>query len=225
MKNRNALAQLLAPEKNVSNLQMSLTLLNVISLILANIMVVKSVDLFGVPALANTCSLITFPITYVLSDVFSEVYGYKWSRVTATWAFVGTVLCSVMFAIMIALPGNAAWTQQEALVTILGNTPQIAVASVVAFWLGDLANDKVFNFMKNKNGNEKWFAVRAIASSLAGKYVDGFVFTFLGLSFLPLQTKVIMVLNCPFVQVCMETLLLPVTTLVMKAVKKAEMNG
>ena len=221
-KSDNAILSLLSPEKKASNLQMSLTLLNVICLILANIMVVKSVDLFGLPYLANTCSLITFPVTYVLSDVFSEVYGYKWSRVTATWAFIGTTLCSVMFAIMIAIPGNAAWQSQDALVTILGNTPQIAFASVLAFWFGDLANDKVFNFMKEKNDSEKWFAVRAIASSLAGKYVDGFVFTFIGLSFLPLETKIIMVANCPFVQICMETLLLPITTLVMKAVKKAE---
>ena len=57
---------------------------------------------------------------------------------------------------------------------------------------------------------------------LAGKYVDGLIFTFVGLSFLPLETKVIMVLNCPFVQICIETALLPVTTFVMKKVKKAE---
>ena len=76
--------------------------------------------------------------------------------------------------------------------------------------------------MKKHSKGEKGFAIRAIASSLAGKYVDGFIFTFIGLSFLPLETKIIMVLNCPFVQVCMETLLLPVTTFIMKRVKKAE---
>ena len=213
---------LLSAERKASNLQMSLTLFLVINLILANIMVVKSIDLFGLPFLANTTSLITFPVTYVLSDVFSEVYGYRWSRTTATWAFLGTLLCSGMFALMIAIPGNEAWQHQEALKTILGNTPQIAIASVVAFWFGDLANDKVFQFMKKKNDSEKWFAVRAIASSLAGKYVDGAIFTFIGLSFLPLETKIIMVINCPFIQILIETLLLPITTFVMKKVKKAE---
>ena len=220
-----ALTEIFSPEKKASNLQMSLTLLVVINLVLANIMVVKSIDLFGIPALANTTSMITFPITYVLSDVFSEVYGYRWSRVTATWAFIGTLLCSTMFSIMIALPGNSAWEQQEALVSILGSTPRIAIASVVAFWFGDFANDKVFQLMKKKSTSEKGFAVRAIISSLAGKYVDGFIFTFLGLSFLPLQTKIIMVLNCPFVQICIETVLLPVTTMIMKKVKQVEEKG
>lgn len=211
-----------SPEKNVSRLQMTLTLITVIALILANIMVVKSINLFGLPYLANTCAIITFPLTYVLSDVFSEVYGYKWSRVTATWAFIGTILCSMFFTLMIAMPGNDAWTSQEALKTILGNTPQIALASVFAYWFGDLANDRVFRFIKKRMPDEKWFSVRAIISSLAGKYVDGAIFTFVGLSFLPMQTKLIMVANCPFVQICIEIALLPLTTLVMKKVKKAE---
>lgn len=223
LKMKNILANnIFSPEKKVSNLQMTLTLLTVTSLILANIMVVKSIDLFGLPFLANTCSIITFPITYILSDVFSEVYGYKWSRITATWAFLGTILCSLFFTLMIYMKGNEAWTSQDALVTILGQSPKIAIASVIAYWFGDLANDKVFQLLKKKNDSEKWFAVRAIASSLAGKYVDGFLFTFIGLSFLPLQTKIIMVINCPFIQICLETLLLPITTFVMKKVKKAE---
>ena len=213
---------LFIPEKNVSTLQMSLTFFLTISLILANIMVVKSIDLFGISQLANTTAIITFPLTYILSDVFSEVYGYKWSRITASWAFIGTVLCSLFFALMIALPGNASWDKQDQLVNILGSTPQIAFASVIAFWFGDFANDKVFQIMKKHSKGDKGFAIRAIASSLVGKYVDGAIFTFIGLSFLPLETKIIMVLNCPFVQVCIETLLLPVTTFVMKKVKKAE---
>lgn len=208
--------------KKMSSLQMGLTIINVLFLVLANILVVKSIDLFGIPQLANTCALFTFPITYVLSDVFSEVYGYKWSRITATWAFVGTLFCSIFFAITIAVPGNEAWTNQEALQAILGNTPQIAIASIVAFWFGDWANDKVFSIMKNKSKDGKWFALRAIASSIVGKYVDGFIFTFLGLSFLPLETKIIMVINCPFVQVLLETALLPITICVKNAVKKIE---
>lgn len=219
---KNAIKALISPEHNVSTLQMSLTFVLTISLILANIMVVKSIDLFGVPSLANTCAIITFPITYILSDVFSEVYGYRWSRITATWAFIGTLLCSLFFALMIALPGNAAWDKQEQLVNILGSTPQIAGASIIAFWLGDLANDKVFQIMKRRHPDGKLFGVRAILSSIAGKYVDGLVFTFLGLSFLPLETKVIMVINCPFVQVLIETALLPLTIFVMKKVRNAE---
>lgn len=215
-------SSILSVDRNVSPLQMSLTLLLVICLILSNILVVKSIDLFGITKLANSCSILVFPVTYVLSDIFSEVYGYKWSRITATWAFIGTGLCSLLFAISIALPGNAAFENQAAMEAILGNTPVIAIGSIVAFYLGDWANDKVFQFMKDKFPSDKMFSVRAIASSLVGKYVDGFVFTFVGLHFLPLSTKIIMVINCPFVQVCLETLLLPLTITLKNKIQKAE---
>jgi uncharacterized integral membrane protein (TIGR00697 family) len=219
---KSKIPNILSPEKKVSTLQMSLTQLLVLCLVLTNILVVKSIDLFGIKALANTCSVLVFPVTYMLSDVFSEVYGYKWSRVTATWAFLGTIFCSLLFALAIAIPGNEAWTLQEAFVSVLGNTPQIAFASVLAFWVGDLANDVVFRFLKKKNNSEKLFGVRAILSSLVGKYVDGFVFTFIGLSFLPLETKLIMVATCPFVQVCIEIAVLPISIWLCKKIKKIE---
>ena len=209
-------------DEKISSLQMTLTLLLILCLVLSNIVVVKSIDLFGIPALANTASFIVFPITYILSDVFSEVYGYKWSRKTATWAFLGTALCSLVFGITIAIPGNSSWVNQDALVAILGQTPKILIASLLAFWFGDWANDKVFQLMKNRSHGEKGFLFRAIGSSLVGKYVDGIIFTFIGLSFLPLQTKLIMVANCPFIQVCLETILFPLTNLVAKKVKKIE---
>jgi uncharacterized integral membrane protein (TIGR00697 family) len=217
------LPNILSAERKVSPLQMSLTFVLVLCLILSNILVVKPIDLFGVKELANTCSILVFPVTYMLSDVFSEVYGYKWSRTTATWAFLGTILCSLLFALSIALPGNDTWTMQEAFVSILGSTPQIAFASVLAFWTGDLVNDKLFSFLKKKDkGNKKTFGIRAILSSLAGKYIDGAVFTFIGLSFLPLETKLIMVATCPFVQVCIEILVLPLTSLLVKKIKSYE---
>lgn len=210
-------------KKKISELQMVLTLLFVSCLLISNIITSKQVLLpFNI---TMTGAVFIFPITYILSDVFSEVYGYKWSRKTATWAFLGTALCSGIFALTIALPGNAQWTNQEALVSILGNTPKMLLASLLAFWLGDWANDKVFQFMKSKSKENKNFIFRAIGSSLVGKYVDGFIFTFIGLSFLPLETKLIMVANCPFIQVCLETILFPITNIVSKKVKKAENIG
>lgn len=211
-----------SPKKNISTLQMSLTVLQVMALILSNILVFKTIDLFGVPYLATSCSILTFPITYTLSDVFSEVYGYRWSRVSGTWAVIGTVLCSLLFALAIAVHGNAAFTGQDAMVAVLGNTPQIAFASALAFWLGDMTDDLVFSAIKKKWSGEKSFAVRALLSSLAGKYIDGIIFTFIGLSFLPLETKIIMVINCPLVQMILETLLLPLTHAIARKLKKAE---
>lgn len=219
---KNIFGRLLAPDKKVSALQMSLTLLLVMALVLTNILVVKPINLFGVKWLANSMSMIVFPITYVLSDVFQEVYGFKWSRITATWAFLGTGFASAMFAIMILAPGSESWLHQEALVNILGNTPLIAIASMTAFWFGDLANDMVFKKLKKWNNSEKLFAVRALGSSLVGKYTDSLIFTFVGLHFLPFNVKVIMIINAPFIQILTEALVMPITIWLVKTIKRVE---
>ena len=213
---------LFSTEKKVSTLQVTLTVLNALCLILSNILVVKPINLFGIPFLANTCAIIVFPITYILSDVFSEVYGYEWSRVTATYAFAGTTIASVLFGVMIMMRGNGDWASQEALVQILGNTPQIVLASVFAFWFGDLINDKVFKFLKERDSKGNKFALRAIASSIAGKLVDDIIFTFVGLSFMSFEQKVYSAFTDPWVQIGLETILLPLTALVVKKVRKAE---
>jgi uncharacterized integral membrane protein (TIGR00697 family) len=205
--------------KNISNLQVTLMVLLVLNLILSNILVIKQISFLG---LANTAAILTFPMTYILSDVLSEVYGYKASRLAANWAIFGTGLASLYFAATIAIPGSEVWANQEALVTVLGNAPIIAIASMLAFWLGDLVNDRVFRYLKNKNSSEKLFFVRALGSSLAGKYTDAIVFTFVGLHFLPMNIKLVIVATAPFVQMLTEAAVFPITQLVAKKVKKAE---
>lgn len=205
--------------KNLSNLQVTLMLLLVLNLILSNILVIKPITFLG---LANTAAVLTFPMTYILSDVLSEVYGYKVSRIAANWAIFGTGLASLYFTATITIPGSSIWANQEALVTVLGNTPIIAIASMLAFWVGDLVNDRVFQYLKNKNSSEKFFIVRALGSSLAGKYVDAIIFTFIGLHFLPMNIKLVIVATAPFVQILVEFLVSPITHYVAKQVKKAE---
>lgn len=210
-------------KKEISRLQITLTILLVIGLILSNILTIKPINIFGIPLLASTAGVMTFPLTYILSDVFSEVYGYKWSRITAKWATIGTALATILFQLTILIPGSENWTtaQQTALRTTLGNTPLIALASILAFYFGDLINDIIFQKMKEKNGN-KWFQLRAIASSLGGKWIDGLIFNFIGLHFLPLKTKIIMTLVGPFVQILIEIICLPFTTWVKNKLKKIE---
>ena len=208
-------------DKKISVMQMGLTFVLTICLILANILAVKPIFIFGIPQLVNTCGILTFPITYVLSDVFSECYGYKWSRISALFAFFGTIFCSLMFSLMINMQGTPSWSNQEALINILGSTPRIAVCSVIAFYIGDLANDFAFARLKLLHGT-KWFGLRAIVSSLIGKYADEVIMDFFGLPFLTSQEKAYKLISSPLTQICIEVLLLPLTYFVVKKVKAIE---
>lgn len=209
-------------KKKISFLQMFLTLLFVVSLLISNIITSKQVLLpFNI---TMTGAVFIFPITYVLSDVFSEVYGYKWSRITCYLAFLFNLFMVIIFSLVIVTPAPDYWTNQEAFQTVLGNTPRILCASLLAFVIGDLVNDKVFKKMKEKHPDDhKGFGIRAILSSLCGELVDSLIF--LPLAFIgqmPLETLAIMTVMQVLIKTGYEVVILPITHIVVNKVSKKE---
>ena len=208
--------------KKVSELQLFLSVLFVTSLLISNVITAKQVLLpFGI---TMTGAVFIFPVTYILSDLFSEVYGYRWSRITCYLAFAMNLLMVLLFSLVIVTPAPDYWTNQEAFQTVLGSTPRVLAASLLAFVLGDMVNDKVFRRMKEKHLNElKGFGWRAILSSLAGELVDSLIF--LPLAFLgqmPITTLAVMTICQVGIKTGYEVVILPITRLVVKLVSKYE---
>jgi uncharacterized integral membrane protein (TIGR00697 family) len=203
-------------KRNISELQLYLTLLFVVSLLISNIITAKQVLLpFGI---VMTGAVFVFPITYILSDLFSEVYGYKWSRITCYLGFAANLFMVLIFSAVIATPAPDYWLNQEAFQTVLGNTPRVLVASLLAFVLGDFVNDRVFRKMKEKYPNSiKGFGWRAILSSVCGELVDSLVFlpiAFIGQ--MPLKTLAVMTVMQVLIKTGYEVIILPITRLVVK---------
>ena len=208
--------------KKISFLQLILTIVFVVSLLISNIITAKQVLLpFNI---TMTGAVFIFPITYILSDLFSEVYGYKWSRITCYIAFACNLFMVIIFALVINTPAPSYWGNQEAFATVLGSTPRTLIASLLALLLGDLVNDKVFRRMKQNHLNEiKGFGFRAILSSLMGELVDSLVF--LPIAFLgemPIETLAVMTVLQVLIKTSYEVVILPITTLVVKKVGKVE---
>lgn len=209
-------------KRKISELQLVLTVLFVVSLLVSNVITSKQVLLpFGI---TMTGAVFIFPITYILSDLFSEVYGYRWSRITCYLAFAMNLFMVLVFSAVIATPAPSYWTNQEAFQTVLGNTPRILFASLLAFVLGDLVNDKVFRRMKAKHPDtHRGFGWRAILSSICGELVDSLVFlpiAFIGL--MPVKTLAIMTVMQVLIKTGYEVIILPVTRLVVNKVSKYE---
>lgn len=208
--------------KKISELQLYLTLLFVVSLLISNIITAKQVLLpFNI---VMTGAVFIFPITYILSDVFSEVYGYRWSRITCYLGFLANLFMVIVFSLVIKTKAPVFWTNQEAFQTVLGNTPRILFASLLAFILGDLVNDKVFKKMKEKHPTDhKGFGFRAILSSLLGELVDSLIFlpiAFIGQ--MPIQSLIQMTIAQVFIKTGYEVVILPLTNQVVKFVSKKE---
>lgn len=212
MKNRN----------KTSEIQTLLTVLFVSCFLISNILAGKQFQLpFGI---TMTGAVMVFPITYILSDLFSEVYGYRWSRITCYLAFTMNLLMAIFFTAAIHTPAPSYWGNQEAFQTVLGNTPRVLFASLLAYVAGDFANDQVFRYMKQKKPDTlEGFGARAILSSLCGEIVDSSIFiplAFIGQ--MPMETLVIMGITQVTLKVLYEIIILPITELAVKKVAKRE---
>lgn len=210
-------------KSDTSVLQTVLTVLFTSALLISNVITAKQVQFpFGI---TMTAAVFIFPITYILSDLFSEVYGYKWSRTTCYLAFAMNLMMVLFFEIAIHTDAPSYWVNQEAFQTVLGSAPRTLIASLMAFLFGDWANDIVFQEMKKSHKGMDGFGARAILSSLVGEAGDSLIFipiAFIGT--MPVKTMVTMALTQICLKVGYEIVILPVTTFVTKKVLAYE-NG
>ena len=160
--------------------------------------------------------------------MFSEVYGYKWSRFTCYLAFGINLLAVGVFYLANSLPAVIP-AQVEAFRSVLLGTFACTMASFIAFIVGDFVNDKIFAKMKkNHTGltNHKGFGLRAILSSFAGELADSCIYLPLAfLVFNPIMTVkevIIMILLQVTLKTVYEALILPVTIWLTKKVSKYE---
>lgn len=208
--------------KKSSSLQTFLTVIFTSCFLISNVLAAKQFALpFGI---TMTGAVIIFPITYILSDLFSEVYGYTWSRKTCYMAFLMNLLMVGAFQLAIILPPASFWQGQDAFKATLGSTPRILFASLIAYVAGDFANDKVFAKMKAKHKTTlKGFGTRAILSSFVGEVCDSCIFIPLAFAgTMPLKALVIMGITQTALKVTYEVLILPLTHLCTRKVLEYE---
>lgn len=208
-----------------NNLKTVLTVLFVSAMLISNVITAKQIQFpFGI---TMTGAIVIFPITYILSDVFSECYGYKWSRVTCYLAFAMNLLMVLVFDLTINLPAPIYWQNQIAYQTVLGNTPRVLISSLFAYVVGDFVNDKIFQKMKNYHLHDsKGFGLRAIVSSIGGNFIDSLIF--LPLAFwgeMPFGTLIIMCISQVCLKLLYEIVILPFTNLTVKLVNRYERNA
>ena len=163
-----------------------------------------------------------FPISYVLGDVLTEVYGYANAR-RCVWAgFAALLFMAFMSWVVVALPPAEGWDGQAAYVSVFGSTWRIVAASVLAFWAGEFVNSFVLAKMKILTGGKKLWA-RTIGSTVFGQAVDSAIFypvAFLG-TWSTTQVLTVMVTNWGL-KVLWEVVLTPVTYAVVGWLKARE---
>ena len=141
-------------------------------LITANIIAVKLISIFG---LVVPVAIIIFPISYILGDVLTEVYGYRQARRVIWLGFSCNLILVLAIWLGQLLPAASFWDGQTAYERILGYTPRILAASFLAYLLGEFSNSFVLAKMKIAT-NGRWLWTRTIGSTLVGQGLDSLVF-------------------------------------------------
>lgn len=208
--------------KKVSVAYMWLAVVFVTCLIASNMFEAKLLDL---KIFSVTAGLLCFPISYIIGDVTTEVYGFKAARRVIWAGFAMNFFVVALGGIACMLPSPAFWTNGEAFNTVFGLAPRIACASLTAFVSGSIINAWVMDRMHNVHG-EKHFSLRAIASTLAGETVDSVIFFPIAFGgTMPGNELFKMMLVQIFLKTLYEVIILPVTVQVVKYFKKIEANS
>ncbi len=205
--------------ENYSKIFVILLSLNVTCLLISNIITIKTINIFG---LIFTAGDILFPITYILNDVFTEVYGFYKSRFVIWISFLCNLIMVIIFNITIVLPVDETFELQNALVNILGSTPRILFASFISFLIGNFANSIVLSKMKVKTEG-KYLALRTITSTLVGEGIDTLLFipiVFLGT--LDIKSILFLMFDTYMLKVLLEVVLTPITYKVVNLIKRKE---
>lgn len=146
-------------------------------LMISQVTAVKPVDI-GLFGIIITGADLIFPLSYLMGDVLTEVFGFARARV-AIWTGLGAnVLLSGALLLVGSIPGEAGWVAeggQQAWDMLLGLAPRIALASLTAYVVGEFVNSYVLARMKvAMRGRHLW--LRTISSSLVGQGVDTLIF-------------------------------------------------
>jgi uncharacterized integral membrane protein (TIGR00697 family) len=165
-----------------------------------------------------------FPISYIIGDVLTEVYGYANARRVIWTGFAALLFMAFMAWVVVSLPAASGWPHQAAYEAVFGNSWRIVAASMLAFWAGEFANSFVLARLKvMTSGRHLW--LRTIGSTFVGQGLDSLIFyplAFYGLAGWPPETLMQVVVSQWIIKTCWEAFLTPVTYGVVGWLKRRE---
>lgn len=171
-----------------------------------------------------TVGIILFPLSYLLGDILTEVYGYSKSR-RVIWIGFGALIISVLLVqVMIYMPPAEEWPNQHMYKTIFGNSPRVVSCSILAFFCGEFSNS--FTLAKMKiltKGRYLW--TRTIGSTVIGEAADSLIFyplAFGGLAAFPWHLIFSIMISNYILKVLWEVVATPLTYKMVAFLKKQE---
>lgn len=188
-------------------------------LLISNIASTKIVEIWKFTFDGGT---ILFPLSYIFGDILTEVYGYKKSRQVIWIGFLCAILMSFTLSLIGLIKPAGGWEYQEAYMAILGQTPRIVTASLIAYFAGEFSNSYVLAKMKILTKG-RWLFARTIGSTIVGQGIDTVIFVII--AFLGVYDKrlvLLIIISNYIFKVSLEIIFTPITYMIVGFLKRTE---
>lgn len=195
-----------------------LSMLFVVGFVTSNI---GSSKLMSVMGITMTGGIIAFPLSYIIGDIITEVYGYKRSRQLIWGAIISNILMILILEVTIHADPSPFWHNQEAYHTILGSVPRIVAASLISYAFGEFINSYIL--AKMKLSSKQPLIMRLIASSLLGIVTDSLIFVAISYAGeLPLLSLIFLGFKVYVIKTVLEIILMFFTMKIIEYIKEKE---
>ncbi|MCA1743477.1 MAG: queuosine precursor transporter [Desulfonatronovibrio sp.] len=142
------------------------------SLVIASVISSKIITIGGVVLPAG---ILAYCITFVASDVISEIWGKEKAKQVVLGGFAALVVCLGLIHLALAWPGAVFWENNEAYASVLGAAPRIIIASLIAYLISQNHDVWAFHFWKKVfNGRHLW--IRNNLSTASSQVIDSAIF-------------------------------------------------
>lgn len=178
--------------------------------------------LFDLGPFTLSAATFLFPLSFLLGDVMTEVYGYAVNRKVVWTGLAAIVIMTFFYQLVVWIPASAATAYPEAYVQIFSQTPRFVIASIIAYLAGEFMNSYVVAKMKVKQAG-KGMGLRFVASTAAGQFFDSVIFITIAFAGTMPITDMLKIMGSIWLfKVLWEVVALPITIPLVKRIKRYE---
>jgi uncharacterized integral membrane protein (TIGR00697 family) len=175
-----------------------------------------------IAGLPVSVTVLYFPITYIFSDVLTEVYGFAKARRALWIVLLTSILAGILYQVAVVMPPAPGFDANDAYSRVLGSVPRILLGGWIAVFAGAYCNDLVMAKMKVwLNKRHLW--ARTIGSTIVGEFVNTLAFYSIALyGILPNSLLLQSILTGWIIKTLVEVIMTPATYKVVGWLKRAE---
>lgn len=143
--------------------------------VLANVQVVKSVDIFGI---SSTLGNVLFSSTFLATNILSECYGKESSKQGGLIGLTSVILYLIVTQFSLLFQPNDIDIASSAMNTLFELAPRVCLSSILMYYIANLVDIWLFDKLKNIfSGKKLW--LRNNLSTIICNIGETFIFNYL----------------------------------------------